>query len=707
MIKKALLLITTNILTLSALGQVPAFPGAEGVARYTTTGGRGGQVIHVSNLNDSGPGSLRAACTTSGKRVVVFDVSGTIQLKSQLKINKDDITILGQTAPGDGICVSGHTLNISANNVILRFLRCRLGDETNTEDDAMNAYFHTGSEKKNIIIDHCSMSWSVDECGSFYGIENFTLQWCMLSESLVNSIHGKGAHGYGGIWGGKNAAYHHNLLANHSSRNPRFDHDYVNTQKGPVDYINNVVYNWGGNSTYGGESANDNNDFKKYNIINNYYKPGSTSSNKARIINPTTKCSNCTKAMGTSTVVPGHFYITGNYMYGSTAVTNDNWQGVHPDNNTTAVKNSIKSATRFVAENSDQLTTMHTAQKAFDKVLAYVGASYRRDSVDRRIVKDTRNGTYTFKGSNGSTGGFIDTQGDVGGWPTLETYDVMADSDGDGMPDVWEQANGGNLDPKAYTLDTKGYYTNIEVYANSLVEDLIKQQNADAGFTLEEYYPATTRAAGVHYYDGTPARKGYGSNDDDPTPTEQQAIYTWDQGTESGGTIVAQDGTSVGIARDGYTVIQLNGKKATVDESAYVELTLNEALQEKDQLSITAYRNKDTDAAGSIYFKFANGTIIDDEYLFNNIHANVGQQPNTNVWTVGAGAGSKSLKMTRGKSGTNVFIIKLEVLRSVATGISNVAAERTTGAVYNLSGQRVGNSYRGLVIKNGRKYTAR
>ena len=470
-------------------GVARAFPGAEGGGMYTT-GGRGGKVIHVTNLNDKGTGSLRAAIEAKGARTIVFDVAGTIALQSALEIKNGDLTIAGQTAPGDGICLKNYTLHIKASNVIIRYIRCRLGDEKATEDDAMNLNAQSNNIS-DVIVDHCSLSWSTDECASFYGVTNFTLQWCILSESLRNSIHGKGTHGYGGLWGGANATYHHNLLAHHDSRNPRLDHDYLSTLKGPVNLYNNVIYNWGSNSTYGGESANDQGEYRKYNVVNNYYKPGpATPSSHVYFIDPWTKdCSNCSGKTGSQTIVPGHFYLSGNFMDGKTDQSSDNWKGTTASSATIAI---IRSDDRFTYTQKPSALSVHSAKNAFTAVTAYAGASLSRDSVDERVAGETVNGNYTYTGSKGSDKGFIDTPGDVGGWPQLSATDqekqALTDSDGDGIPDAVEQAWGldsaSAADGAAIGLDKNGRYTNLEMYLHYLVREILKGQNDKTAYTI-------------------------------------------------------------------------------------------------------------------------------------------------------------------------------------------------------------------------------
>lgn len=443
-----------------------AFPGAEGFGKYTT-GGRGGKVMYVTNLHDSGPGSLRAAIDASGPRYVLFKVSGNIELKSKLNIRNGDLTIAGQTAPGDGITLKNYPVVIQADNVIIRFLRFRMGDEAQQEADALESRFN-----KNIIIDHCSMSWSTDECVSMYANENTTLQWCIIAESLRNSVHDKGAHGYGGIWGGRYASFHHNLLAHHDSRNPRLGEEagkaFALTDL--VDMRNNVIYNWVGNSTYGGEAMN-------VNIVNNYYKPGPaspTGSKRNRIISIDKNKNEGTEVYD----IWGKFFIDGNYVEGSAQATNDNWAyGVYNQfhNSYGTVPEEDKIAMRMTTPHDiDNNVTTHTAQEAYELILDYAGASLVRDAVDERVVKDVREGSFTYEGSNGSKKGIIDTQSDVGGWPVLETLPPPVDSSGDGMPDEWKIAM--KLDPnkdQTNGRDLSTAYDNVEVYINSLVKDII------------------------------------------------------------------------------------------------------------------------------------------------------------------------------------------------------------------------------------------
>ncbi len=470
MSKKQLLLTFFIALMTTINAQQLAFPTAEGGGRLAT-GGRGGTVYEVTNINDSGVGSLRDA-VSQPNRTVVFKISGNIVLLSRLTLKQNNITIAGQTAPGDGICISGNTLNIQASNIIIRYLRCRLGDAFPVEDDAMNSW---SGNFQNIIIDHCSLSWSIDETGTFYDIKNFTLQWCILSESLYNSIHNKGFHGYAGIWGGENASFHHNLVAHHTSRTPRFNgnrYTVINFHD-TVDFRNNVIYNWGSiNSGYGGEGG-------CYNMVNNYYKAGpatpgsltasSTSNKRNRIFNYTSYYYN-----GVDTVFGGKFYVNGNFVNGFADVTADNWtKGIQKDSYTYAqlLLDNAKQATPFPVSP----VQTQTAEAAFLSVLDSAGAILPcRDTVDRRVVRETRTGTATFEGPTYVSGiahpsGIIDKTTDVGGYPTYNSKPALIDTDADGMPDSWEILRGLNPNNAAdRNLITNGY-TNLEIYLNSIV----------------------------------------------------------------------------------------------------------------------------------------------------------------------------------------------------------------------------------------------
>lgn len=438
-----------------------AFPGAEGFGR-DATGGRGGRVLVVTNLSDSGPGSFRKAVETSGARIIVFNVSGNIKLTSPINITYGDLTIAGQTAPGDGICIQDYEIMVSASNVIIRYMRFRLGDLKQQETDAI-----WGRYQRNLVIDHCSMSWSVDECASFYANQNFTLQWCILSESLNESFHGKGDHGYGAIWGGDHASFHHNLLAHHNSRNPRFNgggRSGISNGIYPmehVDYRNNVIYNWRGNSAYGGENGN-------YNIVNNYYKPGpSTPASKNKRIMEVSKEADLSFGVGY-----GQFYIAGNYVHGNATVTADNWNG-----GVDYASGVTQSLAKLTSPISSQYQTEHSAEEAFESVLNYAGCSLVRDAVDTRIVNEVRNGTVTYNGSKTGFAGILDSQTDAGGWPVLNSVTPLVDTDSDGMPDAWEVEM--KLDPAV--ANTIGHelstgYDNIEVYINSLVKNITTQQ---------------------------------------------------------------------------------------------------------------------------------------------------------------------------------------------------------------------------------------
>ena len=499
-------------------------------------------VKHVTNLNDSGPGSLRTAVSGSAKKIVVFDVSGVIALKSDLKIGANT-TIAGQTAPYPGITLRYRTVRPDADNVIVRFIRVRRGQEKDVNDGADAIWTR---ENDGMIFDHCSFSWSIDEVASFYDNNNFTMQWCTAAESLNNAGHGKGAHGYGGIWGGKLASFHHNMIAHVTNRVPRFngaryewdgyksnamydEYKWANpVQAENVDFRNCVMYNWGNsNGCYGGPGGG------QINIVNNYYKGGpATPDSKAQRVTEISVASS-----GNSSGHPDIYGMTSRYyINGNTTETNSgtitenrDWNGVNYDSGVFTIdgeKWSLDTLNLYGDEvehkaNTDgekcvrikmdqpapegQVTT-HSAATAFDKVMSYCGASLYRDDVDSRYMEEARTGTATYKGSVTNEDGLIDIVADVNGYTEdnfpSETRPEGFDTDQDGMPDEWETANG--LDPNnpddanLYTLDTeKGWYTNVEVYINSLVEHIVKAQNADAITAVDEYYPACVPVTGI------------------------------------------------------------------------------------------------------------------------------------------------------------------------------------------------------------------
>lgn len=484
-------------------GVVRAFPGAEGGGMYTT-GGRGGKVYHVTKLTDDNTvGTLRHAVEQSGARTIVFDVAGTIALSRELEIKQGDLTIAGQTAPGDGICLRDFPVTIKADNVIIRYLRFRLGDANVSDgDDTI-----WGRYRQDIILDHCSMSWCVDECASFYANRNFTMQWCLLGESLHNSGHSKGSHGYGGIWGGAPASFHHNILAHHDSRNPRFDepnaYDFTGLKNGVsathtgasgfsnddrmIDFRNNVVYNFCNFPAYGGEGAH-------INFVGNYYKWGPASVNglgktistngkegtdtghrreyfyQVDCAYTTSEKVNNVKIDVTYDAGPTQVYYRDNTLDTSVsdaskgaAVTADNSLGfTTKDASKSELGDAGYPTTPFAiaADGRSCRMTEHAAGKALELTLLYAGASLSRDAVDKRLADDVKNGkANVMEGSNGSKNGVIDRPSDTttasqafgevasDGYPVLTATDeeiarAATNSDGDGIPDYYEELFG-------------------------------------------------------------------------------------------------------------------------------------------------------------------------------------------------------------------------------------------------------------------------
>lgn len=419
----------------------PAFPGAEGFGS-TTIGGRGGKVLFVTNLNDDGPGSFREACETDGPRIVIFKLGGTITTERDIIISNPFITIAGQTAPGDGICIRGGALTITTHDAIVRGLRIRVGDGPGPDPENRDALAINNSTTQpyNIIIDHCSFSWAIDETFQlWYPCRDITVQWCIVSESLHKSLHPKGPHGMGILIGdyAKNVSVHHNLLAHNNGRNP------LMKQGTETEVINNVVYNWGGEATILNNWENHDTT-SKANIIGNYYKPGKNSQHSPIAIGTPENIREGTE-----------IFVEGNIGPGRMSDAIDDWALVSGDQKWRANKPVLPLSNVSITD----------AKLAYREVLQYAGAiSPKRDVVDERIIRDVKDGT----------GKIIDTQNEVGGWPVYKTKTPPLDSDNDGIPDFWEIANDLNPDDSSdanlKTLCTQGLYTNIEVYINSLID---------------------------------------------------------------------------------------------------------------------------------------------------------------------------------------------------------------------------------------------
>ncbi|WP_316810954.1 polysaccharide lyase [Pedobacter heparinus] len=446
---------------------IPAFPGAWGGGMFTS-GGRGGRVIAVTNLGDSGPGSLRAALETEGPRIVVFRVAGTIKVDGDLNINHPDITIAGQSAPGDGICIAG-TLNINTHNVIIRHMRVRRGVPSGGQGDDNIG----GNPHHHIIIDHCSTSWGMDENISLYRhmrpsfdgktqikdpAEHITIQWTISSEALD----AKG-HAFGGTWGGNPSTFHHNLFASNTARNPSIG------MSGAFDFRYNVVFNWRHRSIDGGDETS------MVNLINNYFKPGPATNDNmrsvfARIEQRSMYSPGSAWAEGNwypkAANRPGKWYVAGNVMYNNKEVTNNNWEGMRMNTSTIPNGSGVNNLARVNTPFEGWPVAPHQlAEAVFESVLAKAGATLpKRDAVDTRVTAMVRSGKTMTKT------GIIKDVSEVGGYPNL-TYkpaQVPVDSDGDGMADEWEIKY--KLDPKnpkdgAVDSDGDGY-TNIEEYLN-------------------------------------------------------------------------------------------------------------------------------------------------------------------------------------------------------------------------------------------------
>lgn len=439
---------SASILKVANSAEQLAFLGAEGAGKYTP-GGRGGDVYHVTSLEDSGEGSLRKGIETiSGPRTIVFDVCGTIRLKSNLEIrNISKLTIAGQTAPGKGITIADHTVKIhDSKDVIVRYLRFRLGDENKPPNSGLDCIVINYNE--NIILDHLSMSWGIDGNGDFRGLKNATIQWCIFSEALHNSIHEKGPHAMCTSFRQPKgpATIHHNIYASSRSRHPS-----INGGSSVTEFCNNVDYNWQSSNNIDGEQIN---------VMGNYYKAGPSMEKGMPPI----------QFKSDSGSPESHGYLSGNYFDGLPQKYNeDNFEAMNyeawggPESKYQGTSRAVfQSKSRFNA-GIFKLDNIESAQEAYEACLKYSGCSLNRDLVDERFIQTIID----------NTGKIINSQNEVGGWDFYESIKRPSDwdTDRDGMPNAWETLNGLNPnDPGDGNGDeNKDGFTNLEEYLNSLV----------------------------------------------------------------------------------------------------------------------------------------------------------------------------------------------------------------------------------------------
>ena len=663
-----------------ATEKTPAFPGAEGFGRYVT-GGRGGNVYHVTSLADDGSvGTLRWALSKAGVKTIVFDVSGTIHLQSALNITVGNVTIAGQTAPGDGICVADYPVAIKANNVIVRYMRFRLGNKNVLVNGADGWDGFGGFDQQDWIIDHCSVSWSIDECLSVLGNKNTTVQWCLVAQSLVNSGHSKGAHGYGGNWGGSGASFHHNLIAHHGSRTPRLGPRPTTQLDERMDMRNNVIYNFGGNGCYGGEGM-------KVNIVNNYYKPGpGTPTDKkgyriAGVGIRTNAYVNTYPAYAPALHLWGKYYVTGNYNSKYTTVNQDNWtygviNQIDANNCDGTFTQETKDSIKLTEPIDYILTTTHSAADAYARVLDFAGASLHRDSFDELMVSDSRNSKATYTGS-GLSKGFVNSQDDNkpadadaswSAWPTLASKDAPKDTDGDGMPDEWELVKG--LDPTdpndGKTVGADGY-TNLENYLNSLVADITTAQNLGGepmGSTVEESEVPVAASLDI-------------------TPETANGDWTFTNGCK----------ITLSKAKDYSTSSSCGIKSIKYSNNVTYTIHLPEGIA-VSSIDFQGFTNED---GVDGYLAELNGQQFSaTDYVFPSRTG--GKVVSYNVELDKSVSGSVSVKFVK-QVGMRMTLNTVSL-----TGITPIILDIDSNSkTYNLGGRFTGKNSKGIVIKNGKK----